>query len=113
MARQQFSPEQIVHKLREADVELSKGTPVKQVCRQLGITDKTEYRWRREYGGLKVDQAGALARMNQPPPVLRSTAQAIRGLIDAERRPAAALKHQTQSSPPRTHTPLLKDTCSH
>lgn len=57
MARQQFSPEQIVHKLREADVELSKGTPVKQVCRQIGVTDKTYYRWRREFGGLKVDQA--------------------------------------------------------
>ena len=57
MARQRFSAEQIIHKLREADVELSKGTAVKQVCRQLNITDKTYYRWRREYGGLKVDQA--------------------------------------------------------
>ena len=57
MARQRSSAEQIIHKLREADVELSKGTAVKQVCRQLNITDKTYYRWRREYGGLKVDQA--------------------------------------------------------
>ena len=57
MARQRFSAEQIIHKLREADVELSKGTAVKQVCRQLNIADKTYYRWRREYGGLKVDQA--------------------------------------------------------
>ena len=57
MARKRFSAEQIIHKLREADVELSKGTAVKQVCRQLNIADKTYYRWRREYGGLKVDQA--------------------------------------------------------
>ena len=57
MPRQRFSAEQIIHKLREADVELSKGTAVKQVCRQLNIADKTYYRWRREYGGLKVDQA--------------------------------------------------------
>jgi transposase-like protein len=57
MARQRFSAEQIIHKLREADVELAKGAVVKQVCRQLNITDKTYYRWRREYGGLKVDQA--------------------------------------------------------
>ena len=57
MARQRCSAEQIIHKLREADVELSKGTAVKQVCRQLNIADKTYYRWRREYGGLKVDQA--------------------------------------------------------
>jgi len=57
MARQRYSAEQIIYKLREADVELSKRTVVKQVCRQLGVTDKTYYRWRREYGGLKVDQA--------------------------------------------------------
>lgn len=57
MARQRFSAEQIIHKLREADVELAKGTAVRRVCRQLNITDKTYYRWRREYGGLKVDQA--------------------------------------------------------
>jgi putative transposase len=57
MARQRFSAEQIIHKLREADVALANGIAVKQVCRQLNITDKTYYRWRREYGGLKVDQA--------------------------------------------------------
>jgi putative transposase len=57
MARQRFSAEQIIHKLREADVALAGGMAVKQVCRQLNITDKTYYRWRREYGGLKVDQA--------------------------------------------------------
>ena len=48
MARQRFSVEQIIHKLREADVELAKGTAVKQVCRQFNIADKTYYRWRRE-----------------------------------------------------------------
>lgn len=58
-----FNAEQIINKLREADVELSKGTAVKQVCRQLGITDKTYYRWRREYGGLKVDQARRLKEL--------------------------------------------------
>ncbi|MFA6043893.1 MAG: IS3 family transposase [Phycisphaerales bacterium] len=57
MGKQGYSAEQIVNKLREADVELSKGMAVKQVCRQIGVTDKTYYRWRREYGGLKVDQA--------------------------------------------------------
>ncbi len=57
MGRQRFSAEQIVNKLREADVELSKGKSVHEACRQIGVTDKTYYRWRREYGGLKVDQA--------------------------------------------------------
>jgi transposase-like protein len=57
MARQRFSAEQIIHKLREADVALASGTQVKQVCRQLNITDTTCCRWRREHGGPKVDQA--------------------------------------------------------
>ncbi len=57
MASQQLSAEQIISKLREADVELAPGTLLKDVVRQLGITDKTSYRWRKEYGGLKVVQA--------------------------------------------------------
>ncbi len=65
MARQRFSAEQIIHKLREADVELAKGMAVRQVCRQLDITDKTYYRWRREYGGLKVDQAKRMKELEQ------------------------------------------------
>jgi transposase-like protein len=65
MARQRFSAEQIIHKLREADVELAKGTAVKQVCRQLNIADKTYYRWRREEGGLKVDQAKGMKELEQ------------------------------------------------
>ena len=57
MARQRFSAEQIIHKSREADVELAKGTAVRKACRQLNITDKSYDRWRREYGGLKVDRS--------------------------------------------------------
>ena len=47
----------IVGKLREAEVELSKGQTNVQVCKKLGVTEQTFYRWRKEYGGLKVDQA--------------------------------------------------------
>ena len=60
MPRKRFSAEQIVSKLREADVSLAHGTPVAAVCKKLEITDKTYYRWRRAYGGLKVDQAKRL-----------------------------------------------------
>ncbi len=60
MPRKRFSAEQIVSKLREADVLLSQGTPVAAACKKLEITDKTYYRWRRAYGGLKVDQAKRL-----------------------------------------------------
>ena len=57
MARKRYSVEQIVNKLREAEVHLFQGLTVKQMCRQIGVTDQTYYKWRREYGGLKTDQA--------------------------------------------------------
>lgn len=57
MARSRFTAEQIILKLREAEVEQAKGKSVEEVCRKLGIVDKTYYRWRKEYGGLKLDQA--------------------------------------------------------
>jgi putative transposase len=57
--------EQIVNKLRQADVELSKGQSISAVCKQIGITDQTYYRWRKEYGGLKVDQAKRFRELEQ------------------------------------------------
>ena len=58
--RKNFSPEQIVTKLRQIEVELAKGTTVPKACRKLGITDQTYYRWRKEYGGLGVEAARRL-----------------------------------------------------
>ena len=57
MARKRHSAEQIIHKLREAEVTLAKGQSVAAVCKQLQVTEQTYYRWRKEYGGLRVDQA--------------------------------------------------------
>jgi transposase-like protein len=57
MPRKRFSAEQIIAHLREAEVLLAKGQTTGQVCRQLGIAEQTYYRWRKEYGGLEVDQA--------------------------------------------------------
>jgi transposase-like protein len=65
MARKRHSGEQIVRKLREAEVELAKGATVKDACRKLEITEHTYYRWRREYGGLKVDQARKLKQLEK------------------------------------------------
>ncbi len=59
MPMKRFSPEQIINKLREAEVELSRGKTIAQVCKKLGITDQTYYRWRKEYGGIRVNQAKA------------------------------------------------------
>ncbi len=65
MANKRRSSEQIVHLLREAEVELSKGLSVKEVAKKLGITDQTYYRWRKEYGGLRVDQAKRLKELER------------------------------------------------
>ena len=65
MPTKRHSAEQIVRKLREADVELARGATVKDACRKLAITEHTYYRWRREYGGLKLDQARKLKRLEK------------------------------------------------
>jgi transposase-like protein len=57
MPRKRYTSEQIISKLREAEVELARGKKVPLVCKQLGVTEQTYYRWRKEYGGLRVDQA--------------------------------------------------------
>jgi transposase-like protein len=65
MPRKRFTSEQIIGKLREAEVSLAKGRPVPQVCKQIGVTEQTYYRWRKEYGGLKVDQAKKLRELEK------------------------------------------------
>ena len=60
MPRKRFTTEQIIHKLREAEVELAKGRTTAEVCKRVGITEQTYYRWRREYGSLKMNQAKRL-----------------------------------------------------
>ena len=65
MPRKRHTTEQIIHKLREADVALSQGETVAQVCKRLGVTEQTYYRWRREFGGLKMDQAKRLRELER------------------------------------------------
>ncbi len=65
MARKRYTAEQIITKLREAEVELAKGQSTSQVCKKLGISDQTYYRWRKEYGGLRVDQAKRLKQLER------------------------------------------------
>jgi putative transposase len=65
MSKKRHTAEEIVNKLRRADVELAKGQSVAAVCKLLGITEQTYYRWRREYGGLKVDQAKKLKELEK------------------------------------------------
>ena len=65
MARKRYSAEQIIRMLREAEVELSRGQTVGAVCKKLGVTTNTYYRWRKEYGGLRVDQAKRLRELER------------------------------------------------
>ncbi len=65
MARKRFTPEQIIGMLREAEVRLSQGEKVKGICRSLGITEQTYYRWRKDYGGMKVSQARRLKELER------------------------------------------------
>ena len=60
MARKRYTAEQIIGLLRQAEVELAKGRTVGEVCRTIGVSEQSYYRWRNEYGGLKVDQARKL-----------------------------------------------------
>ena len=63
--RKRHGAEQIIAKLREAEVELARGKTAGEICRKLGITEQTYYRWRREYGGLRVDQARRLRELER------------------------------------------------
>ena len=65
MAKKRYAAEQIVAKLREAEVHLSKGLTTGEVCKKLGVTENTYYRWRREYGGLRVDQAKRFKKLER------------------------------------------------
>ena len=60
MSRKRLTAEQIIGILREAEVKVSQGRSVEQLCRELSMTEQTYYRWRREYGGMKVAQARRL-----------------------------------------------------
>ena len=65
MARRLFRPEQIINKLREAEVLISQGSTIGEASRKIGITEQTYYRWRRDYGGMGVEQARRLKELEK------------------------------------------------
>ena len=65
MTRKRYTPEQIIRKLQEAEVMISQGKSISQAARQIGIVDQTSYKWRREYGGMRVDQAKRLKHLEK------------------------------------------------
>ena len=71
MSRKRYSAEEIINKFHEAEVLQSKGETIAEVVRQLGVSEMTYYKWRKEYGGLRVDQAKRLKELEHENSQLR------------------------------------------
>jgi transposase-like protein len=65
MPRKRNTPEQIINKLRQAEIMMNQGASVAEVCRKIAVTDQTYFRWRKEFGGMKVDQAKRLKNLEE------------------------------------------------
>ena len=65
MPRKRYTPEQIINSLREAEVLMSQGSTAAEAARHLGITEQTYYRWRKEYGGMRINQAKRLKELEK------------------------------------------------
>jgi len=84
LSRKRFTAESIIIKLREAEVGLAQGQTVGQVCRQIGVSEQTYYRWRKEYGGLRLNQAKRLKVLEECP-VEEAGSGSVFGQPDPER----------------------------
>jgi len=73
MVRRSYSAEQIINNLRQAEVYLSQGLTVGEASRKMGITEQTYYRWRKEYGGMRVEQAKRLKDLEKENADLKET----------------------------------------
>jgi len=65
MAKKGYTPEQIINKLREAEIQLQQGATIAVVSKTIGVSSHTYYRWRREYGGLRIEQARKLKTLEK------------------------------------------------
>ncbi len=65
MARKTYTLEQIIHKLREAEIHINQGIPISGASRKIGVTEQTYYRWRKEYGSLRIEQAKKLKHLEK------------------------------------------------
>ena len=65
MVRNTYTPEQIINKLREAEIHINQSISIAEASRKIGITEQTYYRWRREYGGLRIEQARKLKNLEK------------------------------------------------
>ena len=71
MSRRNYKPEQIIRKLREAEIYISQDMTAQQAARKIGVTEQTYYRWRKEYGGMQVEQAKRLKALEKENALLK------------------------------------------
>ena len=90
MARRRHTPEQVINKLREGEVAIAEGSTVAEASRRIGVTEQTFYRWRSEYGGLKIDQARRLKHLESENGRLK---RAVADLTLEDCRPSAKMGH--------------------
>jgi len=65
MVRKSYTPEQIINKLREVEILLNQGSNVGEASKKIGVTEQTYYRWRKEYGGMRIEQAKKLKTLEK------------------------------------------------
>ena len=65
MVKKIYTPEQIINKLREVEILISQGATAMEASRKIGVTEQTYYRWRREYGGMRIEQAKRLKELEK------------------------------------------------
>ena len=65
MVRKTYLPEQIINKLREAEIHINQGIPISEASRKIGVTEQTYYRWRKAYGGMRIEQAKKLKSLEK------------------------------------------------
>jgi putative transposase len=107
MGKKRHTPEEIIGKLREAEIVLAQGGITADACRRIGVTEQTFYRWRKEYGGLKVDQARRMKDLERENARLR---QAIADLtldkLILQEAARGAEDRRSQTSEPRAAATL-------
>ena len=109
MPTKRYSAEQIVSKLRQAEVELSRGLRTPAMCKKLGISEQTYYRWRKEYGGLRLDQAKRLKELERENTRLKKLAAGrVENLPEAaQTRAVVAHRRVVHSSTARLSPPRV------
>ena len=99
MVRKCYTPEQIINRLREAEVKLSQGATIAVITKKIGVSDHTYYHWRKEYGGMKVDQVHRLKELEQENSRLKKLVAdlSLDNAILKERPPGETLKPVLQT----------------